>query len=108
MSIKGIDTQIMISRQPDNVRDTSALFKKPEVVQDQLAVQQKINDVQDQNKVIKTNESEMEKIRSDTEGGSGGAYGYEAGQGQGEEEPDDELELGKLVPPETHIIDIRI
>ena len=108
MSIKGIDTQIMISRLPDSARDTSAIQKRPEVLQDHMAYQSKVTDAQDQSKVAKTTETEMDKIRSDVEGGSGNAYGGEAGQAQGEETPDDELELRTLVPPEKHIIDIRI
>ena len=108
MSIKGIDTQIMISRLPDSARDTSALQKRPEVLQDHMAYQSKVSDAQDQSKVAKMSETEMDKIRSDVEGGAGNAYGGEAGTGSGEANQDDELELGNLVLPEKHIIDIRI
>ena len=108
MSIKGIDTQIMISRLPDTARDTSALQKRPEVLQDHMAYQSKVTDAQDQSKVAKMAETEMEKIRADVEGGSGAGYGGEAGTGPGEKNPDDELEPGTLVPPEKHIIDIRV
>ena len=108
MSIKGIDTQIMISRLTDNSRDTSALQKRPEVIQDHLAAESKIHNAQDQSKVLKTSESEMGKIHEDAEGGSGAGYGGEPGQGQGEENTDEEISLGNLMPPENHIIDIRI
>ena len=108
MSIKGIDTQIMISRLPDNARDTSALLKRPEVFQDTLAAQTKVNDAQEQSKVIKTTESEMEEIRADVEGGSGGAAGSGGGAGHNEDEQNDELEPGTYVPAEKHFIDITV
>lgn len=106
MSIKGIDTQIMISRLPDNAKDTSALQKRPEVWQDQLGAQGRLNDAQSQSKVAKTSETEMEKIRSDVDGGSGSGYGYEGGAEK--EASDDDIDPGPLVPSDKHIIDIRI
>ena len=108
MSIKGIDTQMMITRLTDNVRDTSVLQKRPEVEQDQLAAQGRVNDAQSQSKVIKTSESAMEKIRTDVDGEGGGAYGGGAGPGPGKDAQDDELELKTLAPPDQHIIDIKI
>jgi len=108
VSIKGIDTQIMISRLPDNARDTSAIQKRPEVAQDTLAVKAKINDAEDQTRVAKTLETEMERIRPDVEGGSGGAYGGEGGSSPHKEDDSGELEYGTLVPPEKHIIDITV
>lgn len=108
MSIKGIDTQIMISRLPDNAKDTSALQKRPEVWQDHLGAQGRINDAQSQSKVAKTSETEMTKIRSDVEDGAGSAYGGEGGQGRGDGGSDEGLDPGTLVPPEEHIIDIKV
>ena len=108
MSIKGIDTQIMITRLTDNVRDTSVLQKRPEVEQNQLAEQGRVYDAQQQSKVVKMAASEMEKIRTDVDGGSGGAAGGGEGSGERREDPDDELELKTLAPPDQHIIDIRI
>ena len=108
MSIKGIDTQIMISRLPDTSRDTSALQKRPEVAQDTLAVKAKVNDAEDQTRVAKTAESEMEKIRSDVDGGSGAGYGSEGGPGHEKNGLIDESDPDLLIPPENHIIDITI
>lgn len=108
MSIKGIDTQIMISRLPDNAKDTSALQKRPEVWQDQLGAQGRINDAQSQSKVAKTTETVMEEIRSDVEGGSGGGYGGEGGSGSRKGDHEEKPGPGTLVPPEKHIIDIKI
>ena len=106
MSIKGIDTQIMITRLPDNVRETSALQKKPEFTQEFLGLQGKINDAQDQSKVIKTNESEMENIRTDVDEDAEGGYG---GGGSGSEKKKDEQQEPEfLVPPGNNFIDIKV
>lgn len=107
MSIKGIDTQIMITRLPDNARDTSALQKRPEVAQDIMAVREKIIDVEKQTRVAKMSESEMEKIHADNEGGGGG-YGSEGGAGDGKHNYGEEPDAGAYVPSEKHIIDITI
>ena len=109
MSIKGIDTQIMINRSADFSRDTSALNRRPEMAQTNLAEQQKINDAEQQNRVAKTLESEMDRIRPDEDGGRGGAHG---GRREGEEAGgEDEDGSGKpflYVPPSHHIVDITI
>ena len=104
MSIKGIDTQIMVARTTDFVRDTSAMQKKPELTQEFLAVQAKVNEAQDQSRVNKTTESEMQKLNVDDGGGSGGGGGG-GGDRNGQ---DDEQQQEALVPPENHIIDIRV
>lgn len=106
MSIRGIDTQIMISRLLDNVKDTSAVQKRPEVAQDTLAAQAKVSATQEQSKVAKTMESDMERIRADVDGGSGA--GYEGDGGHGKDKEKDELEPGSFVPMERHFIDITI
>lgn len=108
MSIKGIDTQIMISRLPDNAKDTSALQKRPEVWQDQLGAQGRVNDAHSQSKVAKTSESEMEEIRTDVEGGGGSSYDGDGAEGSHKHRKAGEPEPGTLVPSEKHIIDIKI
>ena len=105
MSIKGIDTQIMITRLPDNLREASALQKRPEVAQEYLAVQSKINDAQDQNKVSATLETKMEQIRADVDEGSAGSYEGDGGTGSGKKQESDQ---DFLVPPENHMIDIKV
>jgi len=106
MSIKGIDTQIMISRLPDNARDTSIIQKRPEVVQEFLAAQTKISNAQDQSRVIRTTETEMEEIRTDVEEGGGSGAG--AGGFGAEEKDNDEVDPDMLVPPGNNMIDIRV
>ena len=107
MAIRGIDTQIMINRLPDNVRAASELLKRPEIVQDMLGAQSKINDAQEQNRVTKTAEAEMEQIRADVDEGAGNEYEGDGGaehSGEGEEETNPDM----LVPVEDHLIDIKI
>jgi len=109
MSIKGIDTQIMINRLPDNVREASAIQKRPETIQDVLAQRELINDAQEQSRVAKTSETEMERIRSDVDEGGGAAYeGGEGGPGSDDEEYIEELDPDMIVPPGNHMIDIII
>ena len=109
MSVKGIDAQIMISRLPDNARDTSALQKRPEVWQDLLGAQGRVNDAHSQASVAKTSGSEMEAIRTDVEeGGSAGGDVGEGGHGHKKHDQDDDLKPGTLVPSEKHLIDIKV
>ena len=108
MSIRGIDTQIMVQRPADMVRETSALQRHPETTQEHLAAQQKLDSAQNQSKVLATTESEMDNIRTDVDGSGSGAAGGE-GSGQ-EEEMTEEQKRELLVPPSDHdqIIDIMI
>ena len=109
MSIRGIDSQMMITRLPDNVKEASAIQKRPEVAQEFLAAQGKISDAEGQSKVAKTMEVEMEKIRTDVDAGGGGSYEgsedvYDPEESGQEEEPDPDM----IVPPGNNIIDIKI
>ena len=109
MSIRGIDTQIMMARLTDSVRETSAMHKRPELAQDALAAQRRINDAEDQTKVAKTTEAEMEEIRTDVdEDGSGNGYSGESGSEPDEDEMDDEPGPDMIVPPGNYLIDIMI
>jgi len=109
MSIRGIDTQIMITRTADFARETSSVQKQPEVTQDYLAAQTKIESAQDQSRVAATNESEMENIRTDKDGEGSGAEGREGSQ-QGEEEMTEEQKKELLVAPAPYdqLIDIHV
>jgi hypothetical protein len=109
MSIRGIDTQIMITRTADFARETSSVQRQPEVTQDFLAVQSKIESAQDQSRVAATNESEMENIRTDKDGAGSGAEGGE-GSKQGEEEMTEEQKKELLVAPAPYdqLIDIHV
>ena len=108
MSIKGIDTQIMINRATDLVRDASAMQKSAEVQQQFLAAQQKAADAQSQSKVSATKESEMENIKTDVDGRSGGGPGGGSGGSGSKEEDNEEIPSGMLVPPGNNIIDIKV
>ena len=109
MSIRGIDTQIMITRATDFVKDTSAIQRHPETSQEHLANQGKIESTIDQSRVKETTESEMENIRTDVDGGGSGAAGGE-GSEQEEEEMTEEQKKELLVAPANYdqIIDITV
>ena len=108
MSIRGIDTQIMISRLTDNIREASAMNKRPEYAQDALAAQSKLNDAQDQTRVAKTLETEMEQIRPDVDDGGGAGYGGSESDGEAEKNKEEETVHDLLVPPSHNRIDIII
>ena len=101
MSIRGIDTQIMITRTTDFVRETSNTQKHPELSQEHLANQGKTDSVHDQSRVIATTEAENENIRTDVDGSGSGAAGGE-GSGQEEEEMTEEQRKELLVAPADH------
>jgi len=106
MSIKSIDTQIMIARTAEYSRDTSAVQKKPEIAQEYLAAREKINDAQDQSRVAKTFESKLSELNPDEDGGGGG--GGDGGSGTGKNKKDGESDEDMLVPPGKSVIDIRV
>lgn len=110
MSIKAIDTQIMITRLSDSVREASAMHKRPEMAQDLLATRQRINDAEQQSRVAKTTESEMEQVRTDVDEGGNGSGGYEGDGGSNQDEKDRFEEPGKdlYVPAGNYLIDISI
>ena len=109
MSIKGIDTQIMVQRPADMLRETSSLQRHPETTQEHLAAQQKLDSALNQSKVLATTESDMDNIRTDVDGSGSGAAGGE-GSGRDDEEMTEEQKRELLVPPSEHeqIIDIMI
>ena len=109
MSIKGIDTQIMITRTADAARDTSAMQRHPQISQENTADRFKAESVLNQSRVQSTEESEMENIRTDIDGGGSGAAGG-GGSPQDEEEMTEEQMRDLMVAPAEHeqIIDIMI
>ena len=107
MSIRGIDTQIMITRATDFVKETSTVQRQPEVAQEHLASQQKVESTQDQSRVTATIEAENENIRTDVDGEGSGAAGGE-GSKREEEEMTEEQKRELLVAPAEYdqLIDI--
>lgn len=110
MSIRGIDTQIMITRAADVVKDTSILQKHPQITQENLAERGKLESNQDQARVLAAEHAEMEGIRTDVEGGGSGAAGGGGPGGEEEEEQEQEQQKELLVAPADHeqIIDIMV
>jgi len=113
MSVRGIDTQIMVTRSADYSRDVGAMNKKPELTQEQLAALHKANVAHEQKKIVETKETDMDKIRTDKDGSGSGAGG-----GSSEGQPDEEDTYAssnakgsgssKLVSGSEHIIDIKV
>ena len=107
MSIKGIDTQIMITRAADFARDNSALLKKPELNQDYLAVQAKAYNAQEKKRIVKTTEIELKKLRPE-DGGGGNQGGWDGDSRSARNGREDVLNSETLVPPGDNMIDIRV
>ncbi|MCL2221146.1 MAG: hypothetical protein FWC20_02470 [Oscillospiraceae bacterium] len=111
MSIRAIDTQMMVARTTDMVRDASPLLKNPETFQAQLANVGKQEAAQNQSKVQATTESEMDNVRTDEDGSGNGAAGS-GGGGQGKkgkeaaQNQDSELRVGRSL--DNAFIDITI
>ena len=110
MSIRSIDTQIMITRATDMVREASNIQRQPETTQSMLAVQTKAESAQDQSRVAATKEAEMENIRTDVDGEGSGAAGGEGKGQKGEELLEEETDPGLMVPPDSkkQLIDIKV
>ena len=106
MSVKSIDTQIMIARTADISRDASTMHKRPEATQDYLAFREKINDAHNQSRVTKAPESQLSKLRNDKNGG--GTYSGESGSENGKRKDDEDPEANMFVPAGDSIIDIKV
>ena len=105
MSIKSIDSQIMVARTADFARDSSALQKRPEIAQDTLADREIINDAENQSRVAGTADAEQVEMMPDGDGSSGAAYGDGFAEDSEEQSnPDTDF----LVPPSNNIIDIIV
>lgn len=107
MSIRGIDTQIMITRSADLARETSAAQNNPRFSQDFMAAQNIRDSAENQSRVLATDEAILEEMKPDSEGSGSGAAGGE-GRERGEEELTEEQQKELLVAPADHdyIIDI--
>jgi len=107
MSIRNIDTQIMITRQMDFSKDTSNIQRHPETTQEHIAAQTKVESAQEQSRVHSTTETENEEIRTDVDAEGQGAEGGGSGS-QKEEEMTEEQKKELLVAPAAHeqLIDI--
>ena len=108
MSIRGIDTQIMITRATELIRETSSAQRHPETSQEYLAVQQKAENTQDQGRVQATTEAEMDNIRTDVDGEGSGAAGGEGSRREEENRGIPEEDLLVAPPERDQLIDITV
>lgn len=102
MSIRNIDTQIMIQRTTDVAREANNLIRHPAAAQEHLAAHGKAESALAQSRVQATTESEMDNIDADGSG-SGAAGGEGSGKGSGEEETQNNQNDDFLVPPSNEI-----
>jgi len=93
MSIRAIDTQMMVTRTTDMVREASPLLKNPETFQAQLANLGMRESAENQSKVLATTEADMENIKADENGSGNGATG--GGKGSDAEEDGDSYNQNK-------------
>jgi len=110
MSIRNIDTQIMLHRTTDVAREAGILQKHPEVAQAHLAQQGKAESALARTRVQTTAESEMQNFQTDADGSGSGAAG---GEGSGKGHQEELYETGNddfLVPPsdEIKLIDLIV
>ncbi|MDR2600634.1 MAG: hypothetical protein LBC73_10230 [Oscillospiraceae bacterium] len=110
MSIRTIDTQIMITRATDVMKETGSYLRQGETSQEQLAARQILDSAQDQSRVLSTTETEMEDIRDDIDGSGTGTAGGGGSPKEEEEEMTEDQKLELLVPPAEHdyLIDITV
>lgn len=106
MILKGIDSQIMITRTTDFSKDSNTQFKKGEMTQNFLAVQRSAENAADQTRVSKSQESEQTGLKLDAEREGSGAGGSSGGGRDNENEEDGDE--SKPAPRGNSIIDIMI
>ena len=106
MSIRAIDTQIMLMRLPDRVWDASTEEKKAERAQEFRAHLGRTMSAKESSRVAATTEVEMENIRANFDehgsGGGGGGAGYALARYKMSEL----IDPGMMVPGGENLIDI--
>lgn len=109
MSIRNIDTQIMMQRTTDVAREASNMQRAPGAAQEHMAAQSKLESQLDQSRVRETTESDMDNIRTDEDGGGGGAAGGDDSRSD-DNTDDEEIPPELRVPPgnEVYMIDISV
>jgi len=109
MAVRGIDTQIMVTRSADLARDVGALVKKPELTQEQLAALHKMTAALDQKKVMQATQPEMDKVRTDEDRGHSDTYQGSSEESSYEEDNQREKPSSEMyVPPGDNVIDIKV
>lgn len=108
MSIKGIDTQIMVTRSSELAKESSNQLRRTDLMQDYLNVHAAELERHKQKMVLKTVATEQAKLHTDKDGSGGSTASrtmYKEKK-QSDETPD---ELKILPDPnDKHLIDIII
>jgi len=109
MSIRGIDSQMMINRSPELSKDSSDQIKRPEINQDNQAIKTRLDESVEQKRVQDTSESDMEMIRADKDGGNKSDRDGHRGHSDSDNDDNDDFPgPGFIVAPSNHRIDIKI
>jgi hypothetical protein len=103
MAIKGIDTQIMVTRTAEYVKESEHQMRRNDLMQDYLNVQGKLASEAAGRNVVKTVKAEASALHPDEKGGGGGGS-ESAPRGHAEADEDGE----SFSDGEPHIIDIVI
>ena len=106
MSIKGIDTQIMVTRAAELAKESSNQIKRNELMQDYMSVQGRLIEEHEKQMVTGLNEAQEVAIQREREGSRGGAFAE--GQARGESSLSDQELDEELLSGENHIIDIKV
>lgn len=108
MSIKGIDTQMMITRAAELTNEASVQVRKGDMSQEFLAIHQKAVAEHDQQSVKGPQKAEQADVKLDQDGSGSGAASSGGGRGSGQREDDRPDPLDQLVPGGQNTIDIKI
>ena len=110
MSIKGIDSQLMITRAAELMKDSSVQLKKNELMQDFLAVQSKVIEEHEKQKVARAQETQEAEIQleRDRDSAQGERQGGASKRKKEETQDPNQKLLEQLDSTGNHKIDIKI
>lgn len=111
MSIRGIDSQMMITRSTEFLQDANSQLKGAERMQDFIAVQRQSEADRNQVSVSKAEGASEAELHLENEGGDGSeAYMSQKGEGEPEEKVAERDPLLDTVvgPADRHFLDVTL
>lgn len=107
MSIKGIDSQIMVTRTAELAKEASSQIKKNETTQTHLAFQTAATEAEKKISVQTLQESQESELKLDLDKESAHS-GHHKGESGSEKKDEEETSSINYVPPGNNIIDIKV